>query len=186
LCLCTGLWCPLVKIVRLDSDCAVSARGLPVEMDDASSESDSGTGSRCSFFRAQEQRPPWLQQQLSATLRIRTTAVRPQISHEKLTLRISIKSTSSFGMGLFATTITADMGGARFAQGPAVGTLRHWTSLQVVRLTYWHFNGRDLMYLFIDVLEWSVRMLAVADSVASHACLAGVFFSFDQHFEGFV
>jgi len=157
-----------VKIVRLDSDCAVSARGLPVEMDDASSESDSGTGSRCSFFRAQEQRPPWLQQQLSATLRIRTTAVRPQISHEKLTLRISIKSTSSFGMGLFATTITADMGGARFAQGPAVGTLRHWTSL------------------FIDVLEWSVRMLAVADSVASHACLAGVFFSFDQHFEGFV
>lgn len=24
-------------------------------------------------------------------------------------------------------------------------------------------------------------MLAVADSVASHTCLAGVFFSFDQH-----
>jgi hypothetical protein len=76
LCLCTGLWCPLVKMVRPVSDWAVSARGLrrPVlgaDDDEASSESDSGTGSRCSFFSAQEQRAPWLQQQLSAILVIR-------------------------------------------------------------------------------------------------------------------
>lgn len=72
LCLCTGLWCPFVKTVRPDSDWAVCARGLlATERGRASSESDSGTGSRCSFLMAQEHRAPWLQQQLSATLMIR-------------------------------------------------------------------------------------------------------------------
>jgi hypothetical protein len=36
---------------------------MGVEEDEVSSESDSGTGSKCSFFRAQVQRAPWLQQQ---------------------------------------------------------------------------------------------------------------------------
>ena len=45
-------------------------------------------------------------------------------------------------------------------------------------------NQSKFNYLFIDVLQWSVRMLAIADSVATHACLTGIFFSFDQHREG--
>jgi hypothetical protein len=63
-------------MVKPPSELAVRARGLRlsllgVEEEEASSESDSGTGSKCSFLRAQEQRPPWLQQQLSAVLMIR-------------------------------------------------------------------------------------------------------------------
>lgn len=76
LCLCPGLWWPFVKIVSPFSDCAVNARGRDVALvgtagGDASSESNSGTGSRWSFLRAQEQRPPWLQQHLSAGSKIR-------------------------------------------------------------------------------------------------------------------
>jgi hypothetical protein len=72
LCLCTGLWWPFVKVVRPDSDWAVSARGLlRPETDEGSSESDSRTGSRCSFLRAQEHLVPWVHPQFSATSRIR-------------------------------------------------------------------------------------------------------------------
>lgn len=38
-----------------------------------------------------------------------------------------------------------------------------------------------MAYLLIDVLQWPVSMLAVADSMAPHTCLAGILFSFDQH-----
>lgn len=65
-----------MKTVNPVSDVDVTARGLSGSLvvtaeEDASSESDSGTGSKCSFFRAQEQRPPWPQQQSSAILGIR-------------------------------------------------------------------------------------------------------------------
>ena len=36
-------------------------------------------------------------------------------------------------------------------------------------------------HLFVDVLQWSVGMLAVTDTMTSHTCLAGIFFALDQH-----
>lgn len=70
LCFCAGLWWPFVNIVNALSEGEVTARGRrnSALIEDVSSESDSGTGSRCSFFKAQEQRPPWLQQHSSAIL----------------------------------------------------------------------------------------------------------------------
>ena len=37
------------------------------------------------------------------------------------------------------------------------------------------------MYLFVNMLQRSVRVLAVADPMTSHARLTGVLFTFDQH-----
>jgi hypothetical protein len=37
-------------------------------------------------------------------------------------------------------------------------------------------------YLFIDVLQRPVGVLAIAHSMAPHTCLTGILFSFDQHF----
>ena len=41
-------------------------------------------------------------------------------------------------------------------------------------------------YFFIDMLERSVGMLTIANTMTSHACLAGVLFAFDQHFGSLV
>lgn len=45
-------------------------------------------------------------------------------------------------------------------------------------------NGK--CYLLVDVLEWPVGVLAVTNTMASHARLAGELFSLDQHFGGVV
>jgi hypothetical protein len=36
-------------------------------------------------------------------------------------------------------------------------------------------------YLFVDVLQRSVGMLAVTNTMTSHTCLTGIFFALDQH-----
>lgn len=36
-------------------------------------------------------------------------------------------------------------------------------------------------YLFIDVLQRPIGMLAIANTVASYTSLAGIFFAFNQH-----
>lgn len=68
-----------MKTVKpLPSDCTVRARDLRlfstagVDEAEASSESDSGTGSRCSFFKEQVHRRPWLQQHESAMRTVST------------------------------------------------------------------------------------------------------------------
>jgi len=75
---------------------------------------------------------------------------------------LSISFTGSFSMCLLAT-LTTDVCRAGFSQSSTVSALRDWPTL------------------FIDVLEWSIGMLAVANTMASHACLAGILFAFDQH-----
>jgi hypothetical protein len=39
------------------------------------------------------------------------------------------------------------------------------------------------IYLFVDVLQRSVGMLAVANTMAPHTSLAGIFLAFDQHLD---
>lgn len=38
-------------------------------------------------------------------------------------------------------------------------------------------------YLFVDVLQRSVGMLAVTNTMTSHTCLTGIFFALDQHLD---
>jgi len=40
---------------------------------------------------------------------------------------------------------------------------------------------RDGTTLFVDVLQWSIGVLAIAYTMASHTRLAGVLFALDQH-----
>jgi hypothetical protein len=37
-------------------------------------------------------------------------------------------------------------------------------------------------YLFVDMLQRPVRMLAIANTMAPHTCLTGILFTLDQHF----
>lgn len=37
--------------------------------------------------------------------------------------------------------------------------------------------------LFIDVLQWPIGVLAVANTMASHTCLAGILLALDQHLD---
>lgn len=59
--------------------------------------------------------------------------------------------------------VTTDMGRSRLAEGSTMSTLRDWTTL------------------LVDMLQRSISMLAIADSMSSHTCLAGILFAFDQH-----
>lgn len=61
---------------------------------------------------------------------------------------------------------TANMGGTRFPQGAAVSALR------------------DRAALLIDVLKRSIGMLAVTNTMTSHACLARILLTGDQHVWG--
>ena len=63
-------------------------------------------------------------------------------------------------------------------------TLRDWTALYRWLLTDSHaIVGMRITYLLIDVLQRSIRVLAVADPMTAHACLAGVLLAFNQHVE---
>jgi hypothetical protein len=42
---------------------------------------------------------------------------------------------------------------------------------------------RGLSYLFIDVLQRSIGVLTVANTMAPHTCLAGILFALDQHLD---
>ena len=66
LCLWTGLWWPLVKCVREVSELVDGSLGLRArsEVGDGFGRPVSGTGSKYSFFKAQVQRAPWVQQQV--------------------------------------------------------------------------------------------------------------------------
>jgi hypothetical protein len=65
-----------------------------------------------------------------------------------------------------------------------MSTLRDWTALYDRALADWGaIEGMCITYLLIDVLQRSIRMLAVADPMAAHTCLAGVLLAFNQHVE---
>jgi hypothetical protein len=36
-------------------------------------------------------------------------------------------------------------------------------------------------YLFVDMLQWSVGMLAVTNTMTSYTCLTSILFALDQH-----
>lgn len=62
-----------------------------------------------------------------------------------------------------------------------MGTLGNWTTLDENILARLWDVPKSTSYLFVDVLQRSVGMLAVAHSVSSHTGLAGIFLAFDQH-----
>jgi hypothetical protein len=65
-----------------------------------------------------------------------------------------------------------------------VGTLRDRATLHGRLSAYWHaIDKMRGTYLFIDVLQRPIRVLAVADPMAAHASLTGVLLSFNQHVE---
>lgn len=61
------------------------------------------------------------------------------------------------------TALASNMRRARLAKCSTMGTLRDWTAL------------------LVDMLQWPIRVLAIADTMTSHACFASVLFAFDQH-----
>lgn len=61
------------------------------------------------------------------------------------------------------TALAPNMRRARLAECSTMSTLRDWTAL------------------LVNVLQWPIRVLAVADTMTSYACLAGILFAFDQH-----
>lgn len=79
-------------------------------------------------------------------------------------LRFAIVCTSCLRMRLLASTVATDMRRPRFAKGATMRTLR------------------DRSTLLVDMLQWSIRMLAVADTMTPHTCITGILLALDQHF----
>jgi len=164
------------------SDGDVSARGLGISVTHGSSslESDSGTGSRCSFLRAQVQRDPWLQQQSSATLMIRNcccyASETPRKAHPEYHCHVYKHPCyvpshhNRNGRGQSETFAESGNGCTGRLDVPKE-RLKEFPKLE------------PNTYLLIDVLEWSVGMLTVAHTMASNAGIASVLFAFDQHLE---
>jgi hypothetical protein len=72
-------------------------------------------------------------------------------------------------VGAFARLLAAvafHVRGARFAHCPTMLTLRNWPTL------------------FVNVLQGTIIVLAVADTMASNTSLAGILFTFDDHGQG--
>jgi hypothetical protein len=106
----------------------------------------------------------------------------PHISREKLTLCIAVLRTSSFGVCLLAATVTTDMGGSRLAECSTVSALRYGTTLCKAR-EHGTKEEKGVAYLFIDVLQRPIRVLAVANTMSPHTCLTGILFALDQHLD---
>ena len=99
---------------------------------------------------------------------------------EKLTLRLVIMPTSPFWLMRLLAAVTTDMRRTRLAQRATVLTLRDWTTLKCGSAPFSNSERRGL-YFFVDVLQRTIRMLAIANTVSAHARLAGPFLALDQH-----
>jgi hypothetical protein len=62
-----------------------------------------------------------------------------------------------------------------------MGTLRDGTTLDRGIIYHPLNKGGKRDYLFVDVLQWSIGVLAIANTMTSHTRLAGVLFALDQH-----
>lgn len=102
------------------------------------------------------------------------------VCSENLTLGASIMATPSLAMCLL-TAVASYMCGAGLAKRSAMSTLRDWTTLWCDISTKQCSIMGERANLLVDVLQRSIRMLAVANPMTSHTCLTGILFALDQH-----
>ena len=173
-----------MNIVSPPSVCARGLRtsGVGTETDAASSESDSGTGSKCSFLIEQEQRPPWLQQQISATSMIRNCCwcafQNPRkaypVYYPHANKRLwSVPSHHTHNGHVPTYSFEGFGNGYIVKQGGPEVRHQHRSHTRLKQ------NLNYCTYLFIDVLQRPVGMLTIAHAVASYTGLACVFLSLD-------